>query len=378
MQRRGEPREDLEHHIMERTIEFSNILALLKREIGERRRSEEALRRSRDELERRVEERTAELARANEALQAEIAERKQMEEALRRSGEELERRVVERTEDLLKTVELLRREIVERQRLEEAGEAAERELEAQRALSVRSDRLRSLGEMAAGIAHELNQPLTGVRGMAEYLMIALDRKWDLSEEKVKDRLRLIVEQADRMSHIIEHVRTFSRGAGRSERYPVQINDVVRSAAGMLEAQFHVRGVRLVCELEEGLPEVSANPFSLEEVVLNLLINARDAVEDRLKAGGASRSLGVQVRTRLEGEGQTQGVQVEVIDEGVGIPDHLLGKVFDPFFTTKGPDRGTGLGLSISRSIVEEFGGAIQIRSAPDQGTTVTVSLPVIL
>ena len=143
---------------------------------------------------------------------------------------------------------------------------AQRELETQRALSMRSDRLRSLGEMAAGIAHELNQPLVGVRGLAEHILIAMDRGWDLTEEKLRDRLTRVVEQADRMVHIIEHVRMFAREAGRPNPVPVQANDVVRSGMEMLGAQFRSHGLELASELSEGLPLVFANPFSLEEVI----------------------------------------------------------------------------------------------------------------
>ena len=249
------------------------------------------------------------------------------------------------------------------------------ELEEQRAVSMRSDRLRSLGEMAAGIAHELNQPLVGVRGLAEHLLIGMGRGWDFSDEEVLDNLKEIVDQADRMTHIVQHVRMFAREADSAEVGSVQVNEVVESAVRMLGEQFRSRGLELVCELGEDLPCIVGNPFSLEEVVLNLLVNARDAVEDRV---GEDREASprVVVRTGVAGEGSEQQVRVEVADRGVGIPDSILEKVFDPFFTTKGPDRGTGLGLSICRSIVEEYGGKIEIESRVGQGTTVIVSLPV--
>lgn len=302
----------------------------------ERVRAAEALRSAHDELEAQVEERTAELTKSNEALWAEISERKLAEEARR---------------------------------------AVERELEEQRVLSLHADRLRSLGEMATGIAHELNQPLMGVRGLAEHILIGMERGWELTEEKLRERLTLIVEQADRMSHIIEHIRMFAREAGKPELYPVQVNDVVKSAMDMLGAQFRSRGLKLECDLTEELPRISANPFSLEEVVINLIVNARDAVEERMEAGSTSAPPQVLLHTLLEQESQEQLVKIEVIDWGVGIPQDILSKVFDPFFTTKEPDRGTGLGLSISKSIVEQFGGTIQIQSKSGQGTTVILSLP---
>jgi two-component system sensor kinase FixL len=267
------------------------------------------------------------------------------------------------------------RDITERKE-EEARKAAEQERERQRVLSMRSDRLRSLGEMAAGIAHELNQPLQGVRGMAERLLISIDRGWELTEEKIRDRADTIIEQADRMVHIIEHIRIFARESGKPEPRPVKVNDVVRASMDLLGTQFRSRGIQLERELMESLPVVSANPFSLEEVVINLLINARDAVEEQMNAGSVSTPPRVLLRTLLDRTDESDYVKIEVTDSGVGIPEDMLGKVFDPFFTTKGPDRGTGLGLSISRSIVEGFGGMIYINSTPGSGTTVNISLPV--
>jgi len=267
------------------------------------------------------------------------------------------------------------RDITERKE-EEARKAAEQERERHRVLSMRSDRLRSLGEMAAGIAHELNQPLQGVRGMAERLLISVDRGWELTEEKIRDRAGTIIEQADRMVHIIEHIRIFARESGKPELRPVKVNDVIRASMDLLGTQFRSRGIQLERELMESLPVISANPFSLEEVVINLLINARDAVEEQMNAGSVSTPPRVVLRTLLDQTDERKDVKIEVMDSGVGIPEAMLDKVFDPFFTTKGPDRGTGLGLSISRSIVEGFGGAIYINSTSGSGTTVTISLPV--
>ena len=300
----------------------------------------------------------------------------QMTENLQKARDELEIRVEERTAELKAANEKLLNEIAERRRAEEARRAAEQELEAQRALSMRSDRLRSLGEMAAGIAHELNQPLVGVRGLAEHNLIAMDRGWDLPEEKLRERLAQIVEQADRMVHIIEHVRMFAREAGKADVSQVQVNDVVRSGMELLDAQFRSHGVELDCEPAEDLPRVLANPFSLEEVILNLLSNARDAVESRAEEGEGLSPGRVLLRTGLDGKGPETRVRIEIEDNGVGIPPDILPKVFDPFFTTKDPDKGTGLGLAISRSIVEEFGGRIRIRSTPGKGTSVTLSFPI--
>lgn len=253
---------------------------------------------------------------------------------------------------------------------------AQRALEIQRALSIRSDRLRALGEMAAGIAHELNQPLVGVRGLAEHLLLATKRGWDLDPERVQKKLQGVVDQADRMSHIIQHVRTFSQRSGQASFMPVDLNDVVASALELMGAQLRSRGLVVERLLDPSLPTVLGNPFSLEEVVLNCLTNARDAIEERLETSSHPDSPGrITLRTRVRGRGKGRRVLLEITDTGVGIPADRLEQVFDPFFTTKRPDRGTGLGLSISTSIVEDCGGTLTLRSRPMSGTTVTVTLP---
>ena len=295
---------------------------------------------------------------------------------LQESHNELERRVEERTVELTgRTVELaqlndnLQQEIDERSRAEVARMQAEAELESQRALSLRADRLRSLGEMAAGMAHELNQPLMGVRGLAEHILIALERGWEITGDKLRERGQLIVEQADRMVHIIDHVRMFARESGKPEFVPVGLNRVVEAGVEMVGAQFRSHGIELKRELAEGLPSVHANPFSLEEVVINLLNNARDAVESRPEEGYQGT---VVIRTSVNG---SSAVKLEVVDNGIGISADVAPRIFDPFYTTKDPDRGTGLGLSVSKAILEEAGGQIELSSVPGGGTTFTILLP---
>ncbi|HID23154.1 MAG TPA: HAMP domain-containing histidine kinase, partial [Planctomycetaceae bacterium] len=225
--------------------------------------------------------------------------------------------------------------------------------------------------------HELNQPLLGVRGMAQHLLIAMDRQWNLPEEKIRDRLQKIIEQTDRMSHIIQHVRTFAKEAGSPERLRVDVNEVIKSAIGMVQTQFRSRGIELVTELEESLPPVLANPFSLEEVIINLLLNARDAVDETHSARPMDQGPRVVARTEVQTSNSTPCVQIEVTDNGLGIPEDILPQVFDPFFTTKGPNKGTGLGLSVARALVEQFGGTIEIECEPGRWTTVRASFPAV-
>ncbi|MGA1864300.1 MAG: PAS domain S-box protein [bacterium] len=266
-------------------------------------------------------------------------------------------------------------DISERIRMEQARKEAERQLEEQRARAILSDRLRSLGEMATGMAHELNQPLLGVRGLAEHILIGLKRGWNISQEAILEKIQLIIDQTERMTHVIEHARTFARSADNSELLPVKVNDVILSGMDLIGAQLRYRGLLIKCDLAENLPDVLVNPFSLEEVILNLINNARDAFTGKTQMDLPKDSPHILVRT-LEQKGNTKHhVIIKVIDFGTGIPKELMQKIFDPFFTTKDPDKGTGLGLSISKSIIEGFHGSIDIQSVVGSGTTVTISLP---
>ena len=288
--------------------------------------------------------------------------------------EHLEELVDERTAALESSNEHLLQEINDRIQAEDAQRQAKTDLEIQRSLSIRSDRLRSLGEMAAGIAHELNQPLVGVRGLAEHLLISMERGWEVTDDKVKGRLSGIVKQADRMVHIIDHVRMFAREAGKPDLSDICVNDVVNSSVDMRGAQFRSTGVDLQTDLSENLPLVLANPFSLEEVVINLLNNSRDAVGEQ---NGNGFVASVSVMTRIREADSGPEVVIDVQDKGGGVPDDILARIWDPFFTTKDPDKGTGLGLSISKGIVEEFGGSMSIDSRPGDGTTVSILLPAV-
>ena len=261
------------------------------------------------------------------------------------------------------------RDITQRKRGEDA-------LAAQRVLLMRSDRLRFLGEMAAGICHELNQPLSGVRGLAEALLAGLDKGWNVDSETAREKLRFILEQADRMTHIINRIRQSAREGSSRAAELVDVNKVARSAMDLLGTQFRARGLRLVLELSEGMPKILANRFSLEEVVLNLLTNARDAMEERLQADPVSAVPEVLLRTFSRCEGAHRLVHIQVVDGGVGIPAAILPRVFEPLFSTKPADKGTGLGLSICKAIVDDIGGTIELESKPGHGTTATVSLPV--
>ena len=146
--------------------------------------------------------------------------------------------------------------------------AAQKALEAQRVQLIQADRLRVLGEMAACIAHELNQPLVGVRGLAEHLLLGIKRGWSIGTEKIAERLQGIVDQADRMSHIIRHIRLFSIQAGKKTNEHSDLNLVIASALELKLSQLQSLGIEVECQLEAFRPVVIANPFTLEGLVFN--------------------------------------------------------------------------------------------------------------
>ena len=275
----------------------------------------------------------------------------------------------ERQHDLLAAKNLrLKEEIQKRQEAEE-------ELKAQRTLRMRSDRLRSLGEMAAGIAHELNQPLVGVRGFAELILHSMDNGLEISKDVIRSNTGTIVEQADRMVHIINHVRLFARDADSIETSIVDLNDVVRSGTSMLMAQFSSHGLLLENDLSPHELPVKVNPYSVEEVIFNLLSNARHSLGKKKETAGDEYRPCVRVITRKIAVNGRDVVTLKIADNGTGIPGHAVEKIFDPFFTTKDPDKGTGLGLSICKSIVESFQGQIQFDTAEDEGTNFEIVFP---
>jgi len=230
---------------------------------------------------------------------------------------------------------------------------------------IHSTRLAELGEMAAAVAHELNQPLTGIRNFARNAYFMLEENAG-SPDEVKENLRLISEQVDRAARIINQMREITR-KGEHQLAPVDINDTLRDSVEFLMPQLRLSGVEVTLDLANGLPEILGDRIRLEQVFLNLLTNARQAMEEAL-----TRRL--TVRTLFEA-GSDCPIVAEVRDTGKGFPPEDARKLFTPFFSTKKPGHGTGLGLSISLRIIRDHGGAITAAGEPGKGATFTVRLP---
>jgi C4-dicarboxylate-specific signal transduction histidine kinase len=226
-----------------------------------------------------------------------------------------------------------------------------------------ASRLASLGEMAAGIAHELKQPLQSVSLLAENAQIAAAHG-----EPVAERLEKIVGQVGHAADIIENLRRFARGTpeGAALR-PVSLALVVGQTLALADAALREAAVRVEVELGEPVPVVKGHAVGIEQALLNLLINARDAMAHQPSAIPRR----IRIAAERLGEG---GVALRVSDTGGGIPPAVLGRIFEPFVTTKGPESGTGLGLSISHGLIQAMGGTIEARNSTE-GAVFTITLP---
>jgi two-component system NtrC family sensor kinase len=220
-----------------------------------------------------------------------------------------------------------------------------------------SEKLASLGKLAAGVAHELNNPLGGILMYANMLLE------QASEGPMAQDLREIVEQALRCKEIVRGLLDFARRRGE-ELARVQVNEILEKCLALMSKQAMFLNIHLDKQLEQELPQVAAEADQLSQVFTNLIVNAVDAMEGR-------GTLGIRTWT----EGDPPQVQVEVSDTGSGIPEEHLQRVFDPFFTTKEVGKGTGLGLSIAYGIVRRMGGDIQVRSQVGKGTTFRLRFP---
>lgn len=222
---------------------------------------------------------------------------------------------------------------------------------------VQTEKLTSLGLLAAGVAHEVNTPLAVISNYIQ--MLAKQIPSDDPRQKTIER---IVKQTFRASEIVNNLLNFSR-AGASEFVAVDINSILEETLTLVQHPFKTAQVNVLTNYSEQLPSVLGSPTRLQQVFLNLFMNARDA----MPGGGM-----LEVRTAA----QNGSVEIEVTDTGTGIPPEHLHRIFDPFFTTKASGRGTGLGLSVSYGIIKEHAGKIDVRSTPGKGTSFRLEFPV--
>jgi len=242
-----------------------------------------------------------------------------------------------------------------------ALQKAHRDLASAREKLGHSEKLAFLGEMAAGIAHEINQPLSIISMSAEAALMDLER--GKSKDIVAD-LNKIVTETQRAGQIIFRMKSLGRRAPAEQRLPTSINDVVQATLGLFQNTFQTEGISLRTELCPDSPFVVCHAVQIEQVFTNILMNAKDALREAQK-----RDLLIRTFRRDSMAG------TEISDSGPGIPPEVLPNIFEPFFSTKEIGKGSGLGLSISYRIVQEHGGEIEVESEIGSGTCFRILLP---
>ncbi len=249
-------------------------------------------------------------------------------------------------------------------------EEVAKRMEQQRML-IQKSKLESLGRLAAGIAHEINQPLAGISMGLDNMEFKIEAG-RAAPDYLTGKIASLRKDMDRIHNIIQHVRLFSRDQAAVILENVDVNGACADALSMLGTQYRQHDVRVRLDLDEDAGCALGNRYRLEQVVVNLLTNAKDAVDRKAaREGELSFEKRIRIGTRrLDGE-----ILLTVSDNGVGIPEDLIDRLFEPFFTTKEPEKGTGLGLAISYGIIREMKGEIRVESDPGRTTCVKVRLP---
>ena len=225
---------------------------------------------------------------------------------------------------------------------------------------LQADRLAAISQVGHYVAHEINNPLTAVLGLAQML---LHRELD---EAVKNDVEVIYREAQRIAGIVEKLLTRTHQPG-PEKSSVSVNEALEKTLELRAQGLQMKNIEVVADLQPDLPRTMANFCHLQQLFLNIIDNAERAMAE---AHGRGR---LEVRTRHTG----QAVQITIIDDGPGIPQNNLSLLFDPFFTTREPGKGMGLGLRVCHGIVQEHGGSIRVESEEGKGTRVGVEIPTV-
>jgi len=239
---------------------------------------------------------------------------------------------------------------------------------------IQAGKMATLGEMATGIAHELNQPLTVIKTASSFLRKKVHNAQPIKEEILKTMAEEIDSHVDRASKIISHLREFGRKS-EVRKSRVDVNEALVRALDMFSQQLKLRKIEVVKNLDPKLPPVLADFNRLEQIFVNLLINARDAIEEKWETEGVSikEPKRIYLKTGIQ-EGK---IAISVMDNGSGMPDQARSRIFEPFYTTKDVGKGTGLGLSISYGIVQDYDGTITVNSKENEGSEFVIQFPLL-
>jgi two-component system C4-dicarboxylate transport sensor histidine kinase DctB len=281
---------------------------------------------------------------------ARLAERLQVQHEAR---EELEHRVEERTADLAAVNQRLEMEVAERRSTERALRKTQSDL-------VQAGKLAALGQMAAALSHEFNQPLAAVRNYADNAALLIERN---RIDEAGEAVSRIASLTERMAAISKHLRNFARKPNE-KLGPVSVAETVRDTLEIVGWRLKAAGAEIALDLGPEPLAVNAGAVRLQQVLVNIISNAADAIED-----SDNRTIELKVRAAADNR-----IAITVRDHGPGIPAAIAERIFDPFFSTKGVGKGLGLGLSISYNIVKDFGGTLAVEQHSDGGTIATVML----
>lgn len=248
--------------------------------------------------------------------------------------------------------------------LEQRVEQKTRELNQAHEQMLKSERMASIGKLAAVVAHEINNPLAGILTYAKLLKKRVALGKDLATDDTVSSLDLIESESRRCGEIVRNLMSFARVTPMTFE-PSDLNAVIRRCKQLVKHQLELAGIEAHLILSANLPTVRCDPAQIEQVILSLVMNAIDA----LPHGGS-----INIRSRPARD--SENVEIQVQDDGVGIPADVLPNLFEPFFTTKERGHGLGLGLAISRTIIERHSGGIEVSSEPGHGTIITITLPV--
>jgi PAS domain S-box-containing protein len=236
---------------------------------------------------------------------------------------------------------------------------------------IQSGRLSALGEMAAGIAHEINQPLNTLSLAFDNILMEAQDKPSVNAKYLNSKSQKINDSILRIRNIIDHIRAFSRNQEGYLFSAFNINESIKNAVSLVSEQYRITGIELFVNLEPTVHSIIGNTYRFEQVILNLLSNAKDALMEKKEKLRQSYPMFVRISTIKNDPNTT----IEVQDNGIGIPAENIDKTILPFYTTKETGKGTGLGLSISHGIINEMNGTLQIQSKVMEGTTIRITLP---
>ncbi|MBM3132075.1 MAG: hypothetical protein FJZ95_03455, partial [Chloroflexi bacterium] len=310
---------------------------------------------------------TDEIGQLSRAFDEMTANLKKTQNELKEYSQSLEKMVAARTKELSMTNEELNKEVEVRKKAEETLlktnaqlRQTMEELKSSQAQLLQSEKLAAIGELVSGVAHELNNPLMAISGYVELMQMYVE------DQTAREDLQNLKSLSERATAVVKNLLSFARKQDPKRDY-ISVNEAIKGVVKLRSYELNLDNIEIVQELDPDLPKTMADFQQLQQVFLNLLVNAEQAMRD---AHGKGKLV---IKTQRIGE----TIRTTFTDDGPGIPRDIMNRIFEPFFTTKPVGKGTGLGLSICYGIIQEHHGQILATSKEGEGTTFTVELPVV-